>query len=417
MTRYLSNPLFVFVGVWTIAVGSYATGVFTGLFPATQPVTMAIVLLNVLTFCLGYLTWTLVESLTPSAPALPKPNVQLLNPDRIATALRFTLLMGLIALGLGFYRIAVVASHVGSSFFELLTHPGLLRLQLVLFIGTNIFDVSYIAMLISIASSLFSIGFILLGLFLYVSDSAVKYVYLSAFLLVSLATALTTLSRFEVTVHILYIVFAHCFAHALAGRSRSRQLLLNLIAPLAAMGLLFVAIELLLKKGDTFVQANRLRGFLFSLYWYAASPLAAFNEFIAGFDGHYDLGQNMFFPFYKWLCRFHLVPPTNISVYGQMIFIPYPANVYTYLRNVYEDFGFAGIIVTPYMLGVLMCLLKTKAARSFAFLNLYLLLLVFLLFSFYNYYLFSTQVYMQVLFGFILFRYELTGRYEADTQP
>ena len=416
MTRYLSNPLFVFVGVWTIAVGSYTAGVFTGLFPATQPVTMAIVLLNVLTFCLGYLTWTLVESLTPSAPALPTPNVQPLNPDRIATALRFTLLMGLIALGLGFYRIAVVASHVGSSFVELLTHPGLLRLQLVLFIGSNVFEVSYIAMLISVASSLFSIGFILLGLFLYLSDSAVKYVYLGAFLLVSLTTAMTTLSRFEVTVHLLYIVFAYCFMHAMGGRGRTRDVLFNLLVPLAAMALLFVAIELLLKKGDTFGQPDRLRGFLFSLYWYAASPLAAFNEFIAGFDGHYDLGQNMFFPFYKWLCRFHLVPPTDISVYGQMIFIPYPANVYTYLRSVYEDFGVAGVIVTPYALGVLMCLLRAKAARSFPYLNLYLLLLVFLLFSFYNYYLLSTQVYLQILFGFILFRYELTGRYETDTQ-
>jgi len=417
MTRYLTNPLFVFVAVWAIATGAYATGLCAGLFPATQPVTMAIVLLNVLTFCLGYLTWTLVQSLTPSAPALPTAGTRAMNPDRIAAALRFTLFMGLVALGLGFYRIAVVASHVGSSFVELLTHPGLLRLQLVLFIGSNVFEVSYIAMLISVASSLFSIGFILLGLFLYVSDSAVKYVYLGAFLLVSLATALTTLSRFEVTVHILYIVFAHCFMHAQGGRGRARQTLFNLIAPVGAVTLLFVAIELLLKKGDTFAQPDRLRGFLFSLYWYAASPLAAFNEFIAGFDGHYDLGQNMFFPFYKWLCRFHLVPPTDISVYGQMIFIPYPANVYTYLRNLYEDFGVAGVIVTPYALGVLMCLLKAKAARSFPYLNLYLLLLVFLLFSFYNYYLLSTQVYMQILFGFILFRYELTGRYDADTQP
>lgn len=406
MTRCLTNPLFVFVAVWATAVGSYAMGVFTGLFPATQPGTIAIVSLNLLTFCLGYLTWTLFQGLTPSVPEWPAADARPLSPDRIAAALRFTLFMGLVALGLGFYRIAVVASHVGSSFFELLTHPGLLRLQLVLFIGANVFEVSYIAMLISVASSLFSIGFILLGLFLYVSDSAVKYVYLGAFLLVSLATALTTLSRFEVTVHILYIVFAYCFMHAMGGRGQARQALFNLLIPLAAMALLFVAIELLLKKGDTFAQPDRLRGFLFSLYWYAASPLAAFNEFIAGFDGHYDLGQNMFFPFYKWLCRFHLAPPTDISVYGQMIFIPYPANVYTYLRNLYEDFGFAGVIVTPYVLGALTCLVKTKAARSFAFLNLYLLLLVFLLFSFYNYYLVSTQVYMQILFGFLFFRYE-----------
>ena len=41
------------------------------------------------------------------------------------------------------------------------------------------------------------------------------------------------------------------------------------------------------------------------------------------------------------------------------------------------------------------------------YLNLYLVLLVLVTFSFYNYYLFSNQIYLQILFGFVFFRYAL----------
>ena len=52
-------------------------------------------------------------------------------------------------------------------------------------------------------------------------------------------------------------------------------------------------------------------------------------------------------------------------------------------------------------------LLEARDFRGFAFLNLYMVLLVLILFSFYNYSLMSNQVYLQVLFGFLFFRYEL----------
>ena len=413
MTRYLTNPLFAFVMVWTVAVASYLLGVFSGLFPMAGFATIMAVLLNVLTFCLGYLTWSLVRNLKPPAAPSSLPPARPLNSGRIAAALKFTLLMGLVALSLGLYRIAAVASYFGSGFFHLLTHPETMRLQLVLFIGTNIFEVNYTAMLISVAGSFFSLGFVLLGLFLYMSSSVTRYFYLGAFLLVSLATGLTNLSRFEVTVHVLYLILSYCFLCSLGGARKLRHALINIVLPFAVAALLFVVIEVLLHKSAAYAQPDRFRRFLFSLYWSVASPLVAFNEFISSFDGHYRLGQNMFFPFYKWLCRLDLAPETELSVYGEMIFVPYAANVYTYLRTVYGDFGMAGVIVVPYALGWATSALGPKASRHFHYLNLYLVLLVFILFSFYNYSLISNQVYMQVLFGFLFFRYELNGLYET----
>ena len=44
-----------------------------------------------------------------------------------------------------------------------------------------------------------------------------------------------------------------------------------------------------------------------------------------------------------------------------------------------------------------------------------LVLLVLITFSFYNYYLFSNQIYLQIMFGFIFFRYEFPRRSELQS--
>lgn len=407
MTRYLTNPLFLFVAVWTTAGAAYLLGVISGVFPDIEPIAAAAVLLSVLAFSLGYLTWTLLQqAMPPSAPA-PLLASQSLKADKLARSLRFTLFMGLIALLLGFYRVAVIASHFGSSFFELITHPGLLRSQLVMYIDASVSRISVIPILISLTSSFFAIGFVLLGVFLYTTRTATKYVYLGGFLFITLAIGLTNLSRYEVTVNILYLVLAYGLMCASSGGKSLRDAVFDLLLPLASVVLLFAAIDLLLGKSSAYGHTDRLRGALFSFYWYLASPLAAFNEFIAAFDGHHRLGQYMFFPIYKWLQRFHLAPEADISVFGEFVFIPYVANVYTWLRSFYEDFGLIGVAAAPYTLGLVMSVLRTRAAGYFPYLNLYMILLVFIFFSFYNYFLFSNQVYLQILFGFLFFRGEL----------
>jgi oligosaccharide repeat unit polymerase len=188
----------------------------------------------------------------------------------------------------------------------------------------------------------------------------------------------------------------------------------KLLIPIVAVVLLFVVIDLLLRKSTEYAQASRLQGFAFHLYWYIASPLAAFNEFLTTFHGHLTLGQNTFFPIYKWLCRFHLVHEAEVALYGEKVYLPFLANVYTYLRNFYEDFGLLGVALAPYALGWLTAAVQRRARRHFQFLNLYLVLLMFILFSSYNFFLLSNQNYLQMAFGFLFFRYEFGGSHEAS---
>jgi len=405
MTRWITNPLLLFLLVWGCAVGLYLVGVHSGIFPPPGSSALGAIGLNVAAFCLGYLTWALFRSRRPAPAEADLAQVRPLSADRIRRVLRFTGLMGLIALSLGFYRIAVIAAHSDASFSSLLMDPRLLRVKLVTFIAANVFQTSGVVMLISVTSSLFSIGFILLGVFLRIETSRTRYVYLCGFLLISLAVAVTNLSRYEATVNILYLIFAYCVVRRLDQRGAAKRDVPGVLISLAAMMVLFFVIDLLLQKSAEYGRADRLTGFLYHLYWYMASPLAAFNEFLSSFDGRYHLGEYMFFPVYKWLCRFGLVPESNLSVYGEFVLVPYAANVYTYLRNFYEDFGMLGVAAAPYVLGWAVSALKAQAGRYFPLLNLYVVLLVFILFSFYNYFLFSNQVYLQVLFGFVFFRY------------
>ena len=351
-----------------------------------------------------------------------------LTRERLARALRIILLVGLVALGMELYRLAALASHFNTSWSYLVTHPAILRLRLVQFISANVFQTSATVILLSLTNSIFSIGFVLLGLFLYLDRTWWKYFYLFVFLFISLLIGLLHLSRYEVTTNILYLVFAYCFLHS--QRSMKSQVSglkfsyfklqpsnFRLLIPIVAVVLLFVAIELLLRKSAAYGHTNRLQGFAFQLYWYVAAPLAAFNDFLSTFNGVYEWGQNTFFPFYKWLCRFHLLPQVETDVYGERTYLPYLANVYTYLRTFYADFGLLGVALAPYTLGWLTAAVQHQAQRYVHYLNLYVVLLLFILFSFYNYFLISNQIYLQILFGFVFCRYDLGTARPAQSRP
>jgi len=408
MIRSVTNPLLLFLAVWATAVGLYVAGVCAGTFPVPGPALPAVVLLNVGGFSLGYLTWVAFrQRLSPVE--LGPATIKVLTRRRIVRMLQLTGLMGLLALALAVHRTAVIASSLGMSVRELMANPAMLRAGFATFVTAGAFETNWIVMLSSVTNAVFSIGFVLLGVLLHVDPGRRKYVYVSGFLLIALAIGLTSVSRYEATVNIMYMVFAYGVVRGLDRRGATGRRLLTLLLPLVAVAAMFFMIDLLLHKSADYDQPTHLQGFLYHGFWYIASPLAAFNELLTTFDGHHHLGQYTFFPLYKWLTRFHLAPETDISVFGDFVLIPYAANVYTYLRNFYEDFGMAGVLMGPYVLGWVVSALRTRAATYFPYLNLYVMLLVFILFSFYNYALFSNQVYLQILFGFLFFRYALPG--------
>ena len=88
-----------------------------------------------------------------------------------------------------------------------------------------------------------------------------------------------------------------------------------------------------------------------SIYFYAASQVGVLNQFLEADKEKWSFGSNTFFTLYSALSKFDLVeqPP----IYQQGYFIPDWSNTGTYLREVYGDFGYVGIFIVPYLLGLL----------------------------------------------------------------
>jgi oligosaccharide repeat unit polymerase len=407
MAKYVTHPLLLFITVWCVSTLFYLGSVRAGIFPKVNTATLAIILINVVMFSLGYLTWSLFSQLSSERKRRYHISATILTQSNLKFSLKVTYLFGVVAFLLCLYRLVVISSSNNINFFELITNPTLVRIKLVAFIAATVHETNPISIPISVASSIFSIGFVLLGIFFYWDNNKTRYLYVLSYLLLSMGIGILNLSRKGVLVNILYLVFAYIFVHPIYQHRKLKQVFCNLFIPLIFIALLFALIDVLLGKSQAFGHESRFTGFVFSIYWYIASPLAAFNEFITNFDGNYLLGQSMFFPIHKWLYRLNLVEQSNIALYSEKVYLPYVANVYTYLRNIYEDFGILGVAAVPYLIGWVASFMRRRARIYFQHLNLYLILLVFITFSFYNYLFIANQFYLQALFGLIFFRFDL----------
>jgi len=409
MARYLVNPLFLYLAIWVSVTVSYVAGVNKAFFPAPTPRVYWAVGLSVATFVLGYLTWNLIRRTKTDPDRLYWSAAPVLSAKLLRRYLRITLVFGLLAVAFCALRVVVLARTHEIDLLRLVTDSILWRETVTRPITPDMIGMRACTIAITVTCSIFSIGFVLLGILLYLGRDRWRYGTVTLFLLTALGVGLLSLARKEVTINLAFLVLSYLFMHQHYHSRRTRKMAMHLVVPAVALVILFLLVDILLQKGANYDPAHRLRGFLLSIYWYIASPVAAFSEFLKTHDGNWRLGESVFLPIYKWLARAHLVPPPDAMsiMHMEKIYIPYMANVYTYLRNIYEDFGFVGLAVLPYLLGLLSAALRARAGQSVPYLNFYLIVLIVIVFSFYDHLLISNQYYLQAFFGYLLFRSRL----------
>jgi oligosaccharide repeat unit polymerase len=88
-----------------------------------------------------------------------------------------------------------------------------------------------------------------------------------------------------------------------------------------------------------------------SLYLYLSSHPGVFNAYWKAGGEHPFPGSNTFAPVFRILARLGLAD--NVSYYTKFYNIPISTNTGTYLRELHADFGIAGILAMPYVLGFL----------------------------------------------------------------
>ena len=134
----------------------------------------------------------------------------------------------------------------------------------------------------------------------------------------------------------------------------------------------------------------------YSIVSYVTLPLAAFNEFLQE-PFSWNVGQSTFRLLYKLLTDIN-VERIDTFVYAT----PIKTNVYTYLGNLYADFGFIGILLGPFLLSTALSYTyyKLKVRKSIALVCVFDSLFVITIMSFFSWYVAYMYVVIVLLFGF-----------------
>lgn len=108
-----------------------------------------------------------------------------------------------------------------------------------------------------------------------------------------------------------------------------------------------------------------------SLYLYFSSNIGVLSKYLEKGGEDKMIGENTFQPLYNLLSKINIVD--HPGFYPKGYFIPMWTNSATYLRDIHEDFGYMGIFLVPFILGLLSTYLwfkffSTGSIISFIFL-------------------------------------------------
>ncbi len=98
-----------------------------------------------------------------------------------------------------------------------------------------------------------------------------------------------------------------------------------------------------------------------SIYIYASGHPGVFSAYLKAEAEHPFPGSITFAPLFRLLSRFGLADPAPL--YQKFYNIPMSINTGTYLREIHAEFGVAGILVVPYLLGM-MCTVIWNRLRN-----------------------------------------------------
>lgn len=89
-----------------------------------------------------------------------------------------------------------------------------------------------------------------------------------------------------------------------------------------------------------------------SVYFYLSSDLGVLNQYLNEEKETAKFGENTFRGIYYLLSKLRIVEEPQFFQKGY--FIPYWSNTGTYIREIHADFGIWGVLLIPYILGILL---------------------------------------------------------------
>jgi oligosaccharide repeat unit polymerase len=115
-------------------------------------------------------------------------------------------------------------------------------------------------------------------------------------------------------------------------------------------------------------QLNALRGASFitpSVYLYASIHHGVFNQYLKQDTERVPFGANTLAPVYRVLAKIGF--DTQTSRYQIFYRTPAPANTGTYLREVHADFGVLGVLLIPFLMGLVTTVIWFRVQTDFSY--------------------------------------------------
>jgi hypothetical protein len=98
------------------------------------------------------------------------------------------------------------------------------------------------------------------------------------------------------------------------------------------------------------------------VFFYFTGSHGVLNQYLKSRDERMLVGGYSLAPFWRLIAKLGF--PTDVKQYQPFYFTPLPANNGTYLRELDADYGLAGVIAGPYLLGAIASGFWFRARRS-----------------------------------------------------
>ena len=94
------------------------------------------------------------------------------------------------------------------------------------------------------------------------------------------------------------------------------------------------------------------KGIIFSptIYLYMSSHIGVLNKYLESQNEKNYFGEVTFFPFYRLVSKFDVIKEP--TYYQKGYFIPMWSNTGTFIRDIHADFGYTGLFLIPFLLGI-----------------------------------------------------------------
>lgn len=117
-----------------------------------------------------------------------------------------------------------------------------------------------------------------------------------------------------------------------------------------------------------------------SIYFYFSSNIGVLSKYFENGGEEKLFGENTFLPVYNLLSKFGLVD--ELKIYPKGYYIPIWSNSATYIRELHEDYGYLGVFLFPFLLGLITTIYWFKFFEKYRFYNFIILVYLNLIVAF-----------------------------------